>query len=99
MEMINLFTVYIKCADDQTADIVRPHETLIQATTSSSAVHVVTTMEPPEGCAIQSVSINCQTYLMLKVGDHSPFLPIHAAMTQQNGALLPHQLQSIRYQV
>lgn len=58
--------VYIKCADDQTAAIVRPHETLIQATTSSSAVHVVTTQEPPEGCAIQSVSINCQTYLMLK---------------------------------
>ena len=64
--------MYIKCADDQTAEIVRPHETLIQATTSSSEVHVVTTQEPPEGCAIQSVSINCQKYLMLKVrGLHS----------------------------
>jgi hypothetical protein len=61
-------TVWLKCGDEETASVLRKHAFLIETSSSSSAVHIVTTATVPDGCSTQTISAKCQAYLMLKVG-------------------------------
>lgn len=62
-----LFTVYVKCSDGETASLVKTYVDLIQGTSLSGSVHILTTETPPTGCAVQTVSAKCETHFMIKV--------------------------------
>ncbi|KAL5011505.1 hypothetical protein ScPMuIL_010056 [Solemya velum] len=58
--------VYVKCSDEDTANILKRYTDLIQTLSGSSAVHILVNRSPPEGCAFQTVSAKCETHLLLK---------------------------------
>lgn len=62
-----MFSVYVKCSDDETASLVKTYTDLIQGMALSSGVTIMTTDAPPTGCAIQTVSAKCETHFMIKV--------------------------------
>lgn len=59
--------VYIKCSDEDTANILRKYTDLTLTLSGSSAVHILVNQTPPDGCAFQTVSAKCETHLLLKV--------------------------------
>ncbi|KAL3869903.1 hypothetical protein ACJMK2_042527 [Sinanodonta woodiana] len=58
--------VYLKCLDEETANVLRMHPDLIKVLSSADDVHVLVKEMPPQGCAVQTVSAKCETHLMLK---------------------------------
>ena len=67
VKKISSFSVYLKCSDQKTANILRCHGNMIKVMTYSSQVTIVEGQDVPEGCAMQTVSNKCETHLMLKV--------------------------------
>ena len=61
------FSVYLKCSDEETANLLRTHPDLIQVLSLTSAVNIMVDQTPPVGCAVQTVSAKCETHLMIKV--------------------------------
>ena len=62
--------VYIKCSDEETANLIRTHPDLIRVLALASSVEIMVNQSPPTGCAVQTVSAKCETHLMIKVGEH-----------------------------
>ncbi len=64
--------MYVRCADDASAGVLRNYTDLLQTLCSASGVHVTSAAAlegaPPEGCAISTVSARCEVHMMLKVG-------------------------------
>ncbi|XP_060570722.1 valine--tRNA ligase-like [Ruditapes philippinarum] len=56
--------LYVKCSDEETANLVRTHTEMIQVLSLSSCVKV--NEAPPTGCAVQTVSAKCETHFMIK---------------------------------
>lgn len=63
-----MFSVFVKCSDDETASLVRSHADMIQTLSLSSCVNINQT--PPKGCAVQTVSAKCETHFHIKVTPH-----------------------------
>ena len=61
------FTVYLRCADETSADVLNHHRDLFQTLANAQAIHILTNQHPPEGCAISTVSAKCEVHMMLKV--------------------------------
>src|SRR6218665_2194375 len=60
--------VYIKCSDDESANVLKSSIELLKTLTSSQTVEVLSSSQhPPLGCAIQTISAKCEVHLMLKV--------------------------------
>lgn len=58
--------VFLKCSDEETANLLRTHPDLIQVLSLTSAVNIMVDQMPPVGCAVQTVSAKCETHLMIK---------------------------------
>ncbi|XP_064649994.1 valine--tRNA ligase-like [Lineus longissimus] len=58
--------LYLKCRDAATQTTLLKFTDMIMTMTSSSHVEVLYEGQPPEGCAIQTVSAHCEVHLMLK---------------------------------
>lgn len=63
-----LFVVYLKCSDGESAATLGQFQDLISTLGSSDTIHIYTTEQPPEGCAISTVSATCEIHMLLKVG-------------------------------
>ncbi|XP_014667746.1 PREDICTED: valine--tRNA ligase-like [Priapulus caudatus] len=58
--------VFLKCSDKETKSIVDQFSDLMQTLTSSHQVATMVDEQPPEGCAIVTVSHRCVVHLLLK---------------------------------
>lgn len=59
--------LYIKCSDDESANVLKSSIELLKTLTSSQTVEVLSSSQhPPLGCAIQTISAKCEVHLMLK---------------------------------
>ena len=63
-------SVYLKCSDEETANLLCTHPDLIQVLSLTSAVNIIVNDTPPVGCAVQTVSAKCETHLVIKVRIH-----------------------------
>jgi valyl-tRNA synthetase len=59
--------VYLKCSDDESADILKSLEDLVIVLGSGQEVIVIRDEMPPSGCAISTVSAKCEVHMLLKV--------------------------------
>ena len=59
--------MYLRCSDEQSADVLQKYTDLIKTLGSGSDVIVMTSETPPQGCAIRTVSAKCEVHMMLKV--------------------------------
>ena len=66
---VGIIAVYLRCVDDASAGVLNHYRDLFQTLASAQQVHIVTSQQPPEGCAISTVSARCEVHMMLKVGD------------------------------
>lgn len=57
--------VYLKCDDDETKESLLSLQETIVFLTSSATLNIKE--EIPSGCAITTISENCEAHLMLKV--------------------------------
>ncbi|XP_053395585.1 valine--tRNA ligase-like [Mercenaria mercenaria] len=82
--------LYVKCSDEETANLVRTHTEMIQVLSLSSCVKV--NEAPPKGCAVQTVSAKCETHFMIK-----DFIDISKELKKLTGKKerLESQLQKI----
>ena len=62
-----LVSVSLKCSDENSCTTLKNYVDLISNLGSGEKVVVMTTEQPPEGCAIQTVSAHCEVHMMLKV--------------------------------
>ena len=60
-------TVYLRCADEASADVLNHYRDLFQTLANAQGVNILTNQQPPEGCAISTVSAKCEVHMMLKV--------------------------------
>ncbi len=67
VSLVNLFTVYLKCSDSSSAAVLEHYTDLIQNLASGEKILILTDSQPPEGCAISTVSARCEVHMMLKV--------------------------------
>ncbi|XP_036371216.1 valine--tRNA ligase isoform X1 [Octopus sinensis] len=58
--------VYLKCSDEESANILKSFVDIIANLASSDNVNILINQEPPTGCAMITVSAKCETHLMLK---------------------------------
>ncbi|KAK3767320.1 hypothetical protein RRG08_050870 [Elysia crispata] len=60
--------VYLKCSDSETAETVRSFEDVVSTMCNTSTLNILEGegQEPPQGCAMATVSARCETHLMLK---------------------------------
>ena len=67
-----LLAVYLKCSDASSAAVLEHFTDLIQNLASGEKISILTDVQPPEGCAISTVSARCEVHMMLKVNwsDH-----------------------------
>ncbi len=66
-ELLKIFTVYLKCSDSSSAAVLEHYTDLIQNLASGEKISILTDSQPPEGCAISTVSARCEVHMMLKV--------------------------------
>ena len=59
--------VYLKCDTAETSSTLKTYSDLIITLTFSSSLNVLVGENPPEGCAVQTVSSKCECHIMLKV--------------------------------
>lgn len=74
--LLVVFAVYLKCSDDESADILRSLDDLITVLGSALEVRVITDDTAPQGCAILTVSAKCEVHMMLKVSGDLEFLDL-----------------------
>ena len=67
---MDMIAVYLKCSDQPTETTLKSFVELIRTLGSGAEVTILTTQQPPEGCAISTVSAKCEVHMMLKVGHH-----------------------------
>ncbi|BFZ05935.1 hypothetical protein BsWGS_08973 [Bradybaena similaris] len=58
--------VYLKCADNETASSLSQFEDVISTMVNTSSISILVNTDPPQGCAMSTVSAKCETHLMLK---------------------------------
>ncbi|ESO02109.1 hypothetical protein HELRODRAFT_106472 [Helobdella robusta] len=61
--------LYVRCLDKDSEIILSKYKDLVKTLTSSNFVMVLTKSsadQPPQGCAIQTVSTKCEVHMMLK---------------------------------
>lgn len=58
--------LFVKCSDEETANMLRTHPDLLKVLSLSSSVSVLVDDTPPTGCAVQTVSAKCETHLLIK---------------------------------
>uniref|UniRef100_A0A0B7ANU5 Valine--tRNA ligase n=1 Tax=Arion vulgaris TaxID=1028688 RepID=A0A0B7ANU5_9EUPU len=58
--------VYLKCSDNETAQTLNQFKDVITAMANTSSISVLINTDPPQGCAMSTVSAKCETHLMLK---------------------------------
>ncbi|OWF42659.1 valine--tRNA ligase-like [Mizuhopecten yessoensis] len=62
----NKADVYLKCMEQEDAAMLGRYNSLIQTMTNSSSITVLVGDDPPDGCCVQTVSVKCESHLMLK---------------------------------
>jgi len=58
--------LYVKCSDADSAAMLNSYTDLMQTLASAGSVHILTTEQPPVGCAIQTISAKFEVHLLLK---------------------------------